>query len=159
MKTAMVRHGILSVPGVAAVAGHTAAFTAGIAPVHLAPQLVDLSAYGLTVSHVNVVTASQTKRFGIAGAAPTTGDAQSTSGVHAAVGFFEDLIRRGRLDHGGFGSQRAMVWDSRTLKTHKLVDEGGTVTLRRILGIDYGLRARSQSGPRPCLTCASERPA
>jgi hypothetical protein len=153
VKTAMVKHGILSVPGAVAAAASPAAaqLDGAVGVVDSAPAAmplteVDVSGYGLTVKKVSMVTASEPKRFGIAGAAPSTGDASSHDGGTAATRFFEDLIRRGRLDHGGFSDARTGVAASRGLKTHKLVKENNEVVLRRIR-IDCGLNGRSTRKP------------
>ena len=146
VKTAMVKHGIVSVPGVAAVLGsqasaeldeHTVA--AAEAPAALPAEELDVAGYGLNVTKILAVTAAQPKRFRIAGAALTTGDAASTGAGQSALGFFEDLIRRGRLDYGTAAHPRfAVIGSPRTVKTHRLNNEGGHVVLRRIR-IDCGM--------------------
>ena len=144
VKTAMVKHGILSVPGAVATAASPVAAqldrAVGVvdgAPASIPLVEVDVSGYGLTVKKVSMATASEQKRFGIAGAARTTGDVSSQDSDKAATRFFEDLIRRGRLDHGGFSDLRTGVAASRALKTHRLVKENSHVVLRRIR-IDCG---------------------
>ena len=148
MKTALVRHGIVSVPGVAAVlktpdTKFAAAAVAPIAPP--AERELDVSAYGFKVSSIHVVTASQPQRFSIAGAAASVGDVAPVSDDTAALGYFEDLIRRGRLDDGGFADAKVgVVAPAPRMKTHKLVQEGDRVVLRR-LRIDCGLHGNSVS--------------
>jgi hypothetical protein len=148
VKSAMVRHGLLSVPGVAAIASidhaevvaAAGAVAAAAESADLPRSTIDIASFGFAISKLRVVTAGETKRYRIAGAAPTHGDGRVVSGESAATGFFEDLIRRGRLDQGGYARAKAAVVDSRTVKTHKLVKEGDDVVLRRVR-IDCGLRA------------------
>jgi hypothetical protein len=151
VKTALVKHGILSVPGVVAIANSPSAgqVDAAVGPAAAAaPAMkeVDVSAYGLTVPKIDMVTATDPKRFGIAGASKAAGDTKSISGEQAAVHFFEDLIRRGKLDHGGFFHAKTAIVNPRTLKTHRLVKENDRIVLRRIL-IDCGMHARSVNRP------------
>ncbi len=153
VKTAMVKHGILSVPGVVAIANSpnagqvdAAVGAAAVAATALPMKEIDVSAYGLTVPKIDMMTASEPKRFGIAGASTAAGDAKSIGGDQAAVHFFEDLIRRGKLDHGGFFHAKTAIVNPRTLKTHRLVKENDRVVLRRIL-IDCGMHARSANRP------------
>lgn len=150
MKTAMVQHGIVSVPGVSAVfttsPQHVATVSAAVAVSGPGEQELDVSAYGLNITKIRAVTASQPKVFGIAGAAPSVGDSASIKGELAALGFFEDLVRRGRLDDGGYADPtRGVVAPATRMKTHKLVTEGNSVVLRRIR-IDCGLHGNSSNG-------------
>ncbi|HEU4731564.1 MAG TPA: hypothetical protein VFT22_26900 [Kofleriaceae bacterium] len=143
VKMAMVKHGIVSVPGVTAVltSEHAAPLDmhAAAAPALLTAEPIDVSAYGLTVPVVHAYTAAQPKRFAIAGAAPSVGDAASAIPAGSAMGFFEDLIRRGRLDFGAMARPRFAVMSPRaTVKTHRLSHDGDRVMLRRIR-IDCGL--------------------
>ncbi|HET7502857.1 MAG TPA: hypothetical protein VFK02_17665 [Kofleriaceae bacterium] len=143
VKMAMVKHGIVSVPGVTAVltSEHAAQLDMGATPAHadLAPEPMDVSAYGLTVPVVHAFTAAQPKRFAITGAAASIGDSAPTAPAPSAMGFFEDLIRRGRLDFGAMARPRfAVVSPRATVKTHKLAHDGDRVMLRRIR-IDCGL--------------------
>jgi len=146
VKAAMVKHGIVSVPGVTAILGSEASFGidanmigAAETPGPLPAEELDVAGYGLNVSKILAVTAGQHKRFRIAGAALTTGDATSTGAGQSALGFFEDLIRRGRLDYGTAAHPRfAVIAPARNVKTHRLANEGDHVVLRRIR-IDCGM--------------------
>lgn len=146
VRTAMVKHGIVSATGAIAVSTSEHALrldisppTAIAAPVPAEAE-VDIAAFGFKTKTVHMVTAGEAKRFAIAGAAASIGDGKSIDGTRAALGFFEDLIRRGRLDDGGFGDPRHMIVSPvPRMKTHKLVKEGDRVMLRRIR-IDCGLR-------------------
>jgi hypothetical protein len=148
VRTAMVKHGILSVPGVVAAAAAAPAqkldASVGVAAAQpaLTQQEIDVSQYGLTVPKISVVMASDTKRFGVAGAALSAGDTTSMPAERAALHFFEDLIRRGRLEQGAFAQAKGAIADPQTVKTHRLEKDGNNVVLRRIR-IDCGLRARS----------------
>jgi hypothetical protein len=153
LKTAMVKHGIVSVPGVVTVMSDDTVTLATSTPDDDGPtdamptETIDVTGYGITVPTVDMVTASQIKRFRIAGAAPTIGDAASSSSKRSALGYFEDLIRRGRLDYGTVAHARFAVMSSATTqKTHRLVHEGGRVVLRRIR-IDCGLHKAADRLP------------
>jgi len=154
VKTAMVKHGIVSVPGVAAVLGSEAstgfeATTLEVpdAPAPMVAQELDVTGYGLNVTKIQAVTAAQPKRFRVAGAAPSTGDAASVGAGRSALSFFEDLIRRGRLDYGTSAHPRfAVVGPAATVKTHRLNNENGQVVLRR-LRIDCGMHKAPDSVP------------
>jgi hypothetical protein len=116
-------------------------------PDALPAEEIDVSGYGLTVSKVDMVTAGQPKRFGIAGAALTTGDAPSACARRCALGYFEDLIRRGRLDYGVMAHPRfAVVAPASMVKTHQLTREADRVVLRRIR-IDCGLHKAPDGAP------------
>lgn len=147
VKAAMVKHGIVSVPGVSTVLGAEASLgldpgvpeAGSDGPATLPAEAIDVGGYGLTVSTIDMVIAGQPKRFGIAGAAPTTGDAPPVSARRSALGYFEDLIRRGRLDYGVVAHPRfAVRGPTSTVKTHRLCHEADRVVLRRIR-IDCGL--------------------
>jgi hypothetical protein len=142
MKTAMVRHGIISVPGVAAIFKTSMAV---VPPGPVTERELDVSNYGLIVPTIHVVTAGDQKRYAIAGAAPSVGDTATTTGDRAALGFFEDLIRRGRLDDNGYAHpQLGVIAPFPRVKTHRLVKEGDRVVLRRIR-IDCGLHGHNVS--------------
>jgi hypothetical protein len=149
IKVALVKHGIMSVPGVAAVFRTSQIHLVAAAAAHtaqLSERELDVTAYGLRTAKIHAVTASQPRRFSIAGAAASIGDATLVNDDVAALGFFEDLIRRGRLDDGGFADPRAGVFElTPRMKTHKLVQEEDRVMLRR-LRIDCGLHSKSIPG-------------
>lgn len=151
VKTAMVKHGIVSVPGVTTVLSSEQSTqldgrqTDATGPA-LAAEALDVSGYGLTVPTIHAYTAAQPKRFGIAGAAASIGDAVSSGAAPCALGFFEDLIRRGRLDYAAVAHPRfAVIAPRSVVKTHHLQREGDRVVLRRIR-IDCGMH-KSPDGP------------
>lgn len=156
VKTAMVKHGIVSVPGAVAILGSAASkgmeatsLDVPFTPAPLLAEDLDVTGYGLNVSKIQAVTAAQPKRFRIAGAAPSTGDAASTGAGQSALGFFEDLIRRGKLDYGTSAHPRfAVVGPVATVKTHRLVNEGDHVVLRRIR-IDCGMHKAAEVQSKP----------
>lgn len=144
VKTAMVRHGIVSVPGVITVLSSEHAMqldgrqseATGAA---MSPEPLDVAGYGLIVPTIHAYTAAQRKRFVIAGAAPSIGDAVAAGAAPCALGFFEDLIRRGRLDYGAAAHPRfAVIAPRSAVRTHHLRHEGDRVTLRRIR-VDCGM--------------------
>ncbi|CAN90694.1 hypothetical protein predicted by Glimmer/Critica [Sorangium cellulosum So ce56] len=132
IKVGLVRHGLLSIPGAVTVA--TAHAPVGVAaglggqPV---PHDLDVSGYGLKVPTIRVQAPSAQRRFSVAGASKSVGDVAVASPEDAARAFFEDLLRRGRLDPKGFADPALTVFDRSSFKTHELVDEQGTVTLYR----------------------------
>ena len=155
IKTAMVKHGILSVPGIAAVGSDlvqlNAATGVAAAPPSLSDQELDISSFGFSVDKIYAASANEAKRFGVAGAAPTSGDTRSQPGDRVALGYFEDLIRRGKLDDGGFADPQKSVAFSRTVKTHRLEKAGDRVLLRRVR-IDCGFRSTAANAARPAGT-------
>ncbi|WP_437576550.1 hypothetical protein [Sorangium sp. So ce887] len=132
IKFGLVRHGLLSIPGAVTVA--TARAPVGVAaglggpPV---PHDLDVSGYGFKVSTIRVQSTSAQRRFSVAGASKSVGDVAVASPEDAARAFFEDLLRRGRLDPKGFADPGLTVFDPSSFKTHELVDEQGTVALHR----------------------------
>ncbi|KYF56229.1 hypothetical protein BE08_31970 [Sorangium cellulosum] len=132
IKVGLVRHGLLSIPGAVTVAkAHVPVGVAAGLGAQPVPQDLDVSSYGLKVPTIRVQATSAQRRFSVAGASKSVGEVAVTSPEHAARAFFEDLLRRGRLDPKGFEDPGLMVFDPSSFKTHELVDEQGTVTLHR----------------------------
>jgi hypothetical protein len=127
-------HGILSLDAAtgtieppAARTRAAAARDAQAAP--LATITVPAARFGLK-DDLQLVSASQPKRFAVAGAAPDAGGVEPVDHDTAAQGFFEDLVRRGRVDFGDFGSPAVEAPDTR--KTHVIVRERQRLILRRL---------------------------
>lgn len=169
VETAMAKHGIIAAPvaaaGAAAVlgggpgleaapGGTTESATEGLVldaceldGGALPLEELDVTECGLAVSKVDMVMAGQPKRFGVAsaGAGPDASCAR-----HCAVGYFEDLLRRGRVELGPLGPSRLAIAAPAppgpfALKTHQLVIEAGRVVLRRIR-IDCGIAKPAAPG-------------
>jgi hypothetical protein len=126
-----VGHGVLSLDSATGtievpVARTRAARAAQAAP--LATITVPAARFGLK-DDLQLVSASQPKRFAVAGAAPDVGGVEPVDTDTAAQGFFEDLVRRGRVDFGDFGAPAVEAPDSR--KTHVIVREQRRLVLRR----------------------------
>jgi hypothetical protein len=86
---------------------------------------------------------AETKRFGVAGAAPDVGSAASPAHDTAAQSFVEDLFRRGKVDLGTAGTAvRATAMAGASVRPSKLTHEvrredGNLVLMRRFF--DCGL--------------------
>ena len=94
----------------------------------LATITVPAARFGLS-EDLQLVSASQQRRFRVAGAAPDTGAVEPVDHDTAAQGFFEDLVRRGRIDFGDFGDPAVDAPDTR--KTHVVVRQRRRLVLRR----------------------------
>jgi hypothetical protein len=130
VRVAMARHGTLSISGVVDLARAPAPHgIAAIAGSSLPMHQLDVSRYGFTVPSVKLFAAAQPRHFSITGGSRSDGPAASSD--EAARVFFEDLIRRGRLDPNGFVEPGVTIVDPETFKTHQLVGEGNDVVLRR----------------------------
>jgi hypothetical protein len=145
LKTSFIKHGIIS-PANAAVFAQ-AKMEIAVAPAQQdqtseLPKLsLSVSEYGLGVDAILVHSASEPKRFDIAGAALDIGSASTPSEDVAAKAFLEDLLRRDRLRPGVEDDKAQPPANFPVAKhkhTHKLVKEGNDVVLKRIR-IDCGL--------------------
>lgn len=138
LKSAFVRHGILSLSAAAAKTSMAPeALALSAAPeANEAPELpmaeVVASAYGLGVDRILVHSPSEAVRFQAFGAAPDLGEAASHGQVEDAQFFLEDLFRRGRVDLGDHGDEEARVSHPFSKKTHRLVRSDGGLALERI---------------------------
>lgn len=98
--------------------------------------------YGLDAD-LMVPALAETKRFGVAGAAPNVGSATSPAHDQAAESFVEDLFRRGKVDLGVAGTAvRARAMTAPATRPSKLTHEvrredGNLVLMRRFF--DCGL--------------------
>jgi len=92
-------------------------------------MLLNGSSFGLPRDLV-VRTASQTRRFGVAGGLPDRGDAPVAAPDQAAGSFVEDLLRRGRIEAETGDVGDAPIGPSR-FSTHEIVSENGSLELRR----------------------------
>jgi hypothetical protein len=146
---AFVRHGILSVHG-ATVGAAVPQGVAAAAPLQartapLADAELDVSGFGFNVSKIKVQLASEPRLFQVAGAAPSIGQLKTKSAEDSALTFVEDLIRRGRLDPKQHASPHFSAAQLSGFRTHELVQDGGSVTLRR-LRVDCGLHTQNRPG-------------
>jgi hypothetical protein len=92
-------------------------------------MLLSGSLFGLPQDLV-VYTASQTRRFGVAGGLPDRGDAPVAAPDQAAGSFVEDLLRRGGIEAGTADVGDAPIGPSR-VSTHEIVSVDGSLELRR----------------------------
>ncbi len=137
LRSAFVRHGILSVSAAAMVMASmaqgveiAALVEVASAPAELPMTSISVADYGLNVDTIRVFAASQAERFGVAGAALSAGSAEAPGHEVVARSYVEDLLREGRLDTGRFGA--SAVTQPLVTKTHALVEEGDDVVLRRL---------------------------
>jgi hypothetical protein len=138
LKSAFVRHGILSLAAAAAKAGPPAAMAAfGAAPASQEPPELPVAeivagAYGLGVDTIRVHAPSEPVRFQAFGAAPDLGEVPSHGQAEEAQFFLEDLFRRGRVDLGENGDEEARISHPYSKKTHTLVRADQGLALRRL---------------------------
>lgn len=99
LRLAFIKHGIIT-PGASSAFVGMAAF-ADAAPAAATSELtttrLSVAEYGLGMDSILVHSASEPKRFDVAGAAPAFGPVSPSSADEAAKAFVEDLLRRGRL--------------------------------------------------------------
>lgn len=129
-----VGSGILSVRSAAQLAPERQlAAVPGLAPPdedgEPAQMLLTGSAFGLPADLV-VRTASQTRRFGVAGGQADRGDAQATAPDEEAGSFVEDLLRRGRIAAEGVDVGDSPIAEP-LFATHSIVSSDGVLELRR----------------------------
>lgn len=138
LKSAFVRHGILSLTAAAAKTSlppEGPSFAAGPEPSE-APELpmaeIVAGAYGLGVDRILVHAPSEPVRFQAFGAAPDLGEAPSHGQAEDAQYFLEDLLRRGRVDLGEHGDEESRIAHPFSKKTHRLVRSNGGLALERL---------------------------
>lgn len=139
LKSAFVRHGVLSLTSASAAppsAVMAAAF--GVAPAAAAkakPELptteIQASQFGLDVSTLFVHAPSEPVRFSAFAAAPDLGEVEPPSKEKDAEFFLEDLFRRGRVEMASFGDADIRISHPFAKKTHELAKEKGGLALRR----------------------------
>jgi hypothetical protein len=151
LKSAFVRHGILSpqsavgiatfrATGVAAAA-RTLGMAAGVGQ-ELPYVALSAAEYGLGDRPLLVRAPSQPRRFAVSAAAFGVGSVTPSNSEHAARAFVEDLLQRGQIDIGGAGHPEVRIVHPHTFKTHRLVSSPEGQMLSRIL-FDCGFRAIS----------------
>jgi len=145
LKSAFVRHGIVSPAAAVAIATPRArARVASGQPRRLPTISLSVGEYGLGVESIMVHAAAEPKRLEVAGAALAVGSMMPPSEDEAAKSFFEDLMRRGRLKVAGVARARAAITrphaaTTHETYTHELRREGKAVILRRVRIDDCGL--------------------
>ncbi len=156
LRSAFVRHGILSPQSAVSIATlHPAAVAALARPAHMAAvgvfgarrtelphTALSAAEYGLGDRPLLVRAPSDPRRFGVSGAAFGVGSVTPSNSEHAARAFVEDLLQRGHIDIGAAGPPEARIVHPHTFKTHRLVDTAEGLALTRIL-FDCGFRATS----------------
>lgn len=143
--SAFVRHGILSLEGVASIASMNAPVSrrkgiASMAPVDIeaggatpVPQVaITAAVYGLKAKSIIVQSPGQSKRLPATPAALAMGALAPPSDETAARSFVEDLFRRGRVEVGEF-TEKEFLDQPLVKKTHALVKQNESVALVRRL--------------------------
>jgi hypothetical protein len=92
---------------------------------------VSINVRGLGNRSIMCYGAGQPKRFGVTAAAVGLDAFPTHNESQAAVTFTENLVRRGHIDLGRFGTEEQVVVHPFATKTHELVVEDGAVTLVR----------------------------
>jgi hypothetical protein len=144
---AFVKHGILSVPSATALTAADGArlqlsaasngrsaksARAASADGATARLALPREAFGLSADLI-VEAPRHVRRFRVSGATPDLGSVEHPSVERATQSFVEDLIRRGRIDFGAAGKQRAAFASPLTAKTHELREaHDGYLLARRL---------------------------
>jgi len=148
LKSAFVRHGILSPQSAAGVAAFHAISVAAARPLGMAvdgvrelPHIaLSAAEYGLGERPLLVRAPSDPRRFAVSAAAFGVGSVTPSNAEHAARAFVEDLLQRGHIDIGGAGQPGIRIVHPHTFKTHRLVPSAEGLMLARIL-FDCGFHA------------------
>ena len=150
LKSAFVRHGILSPQSAVGVATSRAAgFAAprrGLgmmvpgASRELPHIALSCAEYGLGDRPLLVRAPSDRRRFAAAAASFGVGSVTPSNSEHAARSFVEDLLQRGHIDTRDAGEPGMGIVHPHTFKTHRLVPTDAGLMLKRLL-FDCGFRA------------------
>ncbi len=135
------RH-ILSLESVTAI-GTLQTAAAAVAPVAIAgvrPLDAPLARLAIPIAHPSlgnraliVHAASQVRRYAATAAANHFGSIEPPSSETSARAFTEDLLRRRKVDLGKHANTTARLQRGRGLKTHRITETDGTLTLERVL--------------------------
>ncbi len=138
IKSAFVRHGVVSPVAVVAIPASKALARIGAMVSRQLPKVeLAVAEYGLGIKSIIVHAAGDPMRLEVAGAALAVGSVTPPSPDEAAKSFFEDLLRRGKLRMQGIAGARAIVSvphapQTHDTNTHELRREGKSVVLRRV---------------------------
>lgn len=138
LKSAFVRHGVVSPTAVAAIPTRSARARAASRRSRSLPRVaLPVAEYGLGIESIIVHAAGEPTRYETAGAALAVGSVTPPSHEAAARSFFEDLLRRGRLKVQGVaparvGVTRSHAPETHETNTHELRREGKAIVLRRV---------------------------
>lgn len=141
LKSAFVRRGILSLAATATVSGAPSAGRlrrrAAAGPSDLPLAAITAEHYGLRQATLQVHLAGESRTLAVTGSA-AAGANPANSAHRAAEVYTSDLFQRGRVDVGGFGHPHRVTRHVSAMKTHRLVQVGGALVLKR-RGFDCGL--------------------
>lgn len=145
LKSAFVRHGIISpatsLPSAAVSRSMAGEESAAVIEEEELPKLqLSVAEYDLGVDTITVHSASEPKRFDVAGASLAIGSAVAPSQDEAAKAFVEDLLRRGRLKVASEnkntramrGIMRPNEPETHETHTHELRKENNEYVLQRV---------------------------
>ncbi len=142
LKSAFVRHGVLSLSAAAAQSLLPPEGVAYSAAPDLAPDLpvMEVMAGGLGLGVETLLVHAPSEPAGLPGfqafpasaSAPHMGQAPPHTQSEDARFFLEDLLRRGHVDLGDQGDAEARVAHPYIKKTHRLVRVGGGLVLERL---------------------------
>ena len=142
LRSAFVRHGILSQQSAVGLAGFQAANVTAMAPWKAAAPAqswelpavaISAAEYGLGDRPLLVHMAAEPRRFSVTAAAFGVGTTTPSNSEHAARAFVEDLLQRGHLDVGQADMSARGISHPNSLKTHHLVPSEEGMVLTRIL--------------------------
>ena len=137
LKSAFVRHGVLSLEAAVGMAPKprrargAAAFAAAVRgpDVHKLP--LPAERYGFLGKPIVVQAPGNTKRFAVASAAFNVGSTATPSSEDAVRAYLEDLFRRGRVDVTGVRNSPDSLRHPFTKKTHRLIEKPNELVLQR----------------------------
>ncbi len=136
LKSAFVRHGVLSLSAASAKSSLPPEGIAYSAAPDPAPDLpvteVMADGLGLGVETLLVHAPSEAAVFPAFASAPHMGQAPPHTQSEDARFFLEDLLRRGHVELGHEGDEDSRVAHPYIKKTHRLVRVGGSLVLERI---------------------------
>ncbi len=140
LKSALVRHGLLSLESASGAGGLRAAMqpagmVGGGAVTGGGAELPTVSleggSLGLGDRRLDVEAPAEQRRFQVAAASIGLGSVEPVSSEVAARGFVEELFKRGRVEFDDHGDPETRVVHRGVRKTHVLQERGGELALVR----------------------------
>jgi hypothetical protein len=140
LKSAFVRHGILSLQAATTISkmkSQTVRMAAAVAtrskqPAALAKTTISAGHYGLKQSVLKVHLASDPKTLGVTGSSLLLGALEPRSAQNAAESYTENLFQRGHVEVGRYADERSGFHHPHTFKSHIVTEEDGELLLKRI---------------------------
>jgi hypothetical protein len=149
LKSAFVRHGILSLQAATTISRMkpqtmrmaAATVTRDKQPSDLPKAAITASQYGLKQLVLKVHMANEPKKLSVTGSSLLLGPLEPRSSQNAAESYTEDLFQRGRIDVGEHADPDTGFLHRHSFKTHRIAEENGELVLHRI-SFDCGFDRR-----------------